>query len=343
MKLNKLLLSAMLAVSLAACSSESTSNSTSEVETTEKNENRKEKVDAARAKNDERLKEKEAHKEATVGDTVTTDDGVLITLDKVEYWDSGNEFLKPDDGDEFILFTLTIQNDSGKKFSYNPLQFKLVNDNGQETDYDPVVPTTISSGSLMDGGSFTGTVGFQDMKDSSFTLNVYDQAFSSDVIATFTIKNDQIDSFSGTVTSSGSSSVDLSTDAAKVGRSVKASNGVTYTLLSVDYSNGEEYNQPADGNVFVHCKVRIENTSDKKVSYNLLDWSMTNSNGQTEDVDLTAFIDAEDMLDSGDLVPGGHVEGTLSFEEPSTGNLYLEVHEFAFSDDGVLASWIIER
>lgn len=59
MKLNKLLLSVLLAVSLAACSSESTSNATSEVEITEKNENRKAIVEEAKRKNEERIAQHE--------------------------------------------------------------------------------------------------------------------------------------------------------------------------------------------------------------------------------------------------------------------------------------------
>lgn len=59
MKLSKLLLSILLTASLAACSSESTSNSTSEVEITEKNENRKAIVEEAKRKNEERIAQHE--------------------------------------------------------------------------------------------------------------------------------------------------------------------------------------------------------------------------------------------------------------------------------------------
>ena len=85
--------------------------------------------------------------------------------------------------------------------------------------------------------------------------------------------------------------------------------GVNYTVTNVGYSNGDEWDTPADGKQYVIVTIKIENKSDSKISYNVYDWKMVNSQGQ-EDDEAISTIDSDTNLSSGDLA------GTIFFEEP---------------------------
>ena len=90
-------------------------------------------------------------------------------------------------------------------------------------------------------------------------------------------------------------------------------NDVEFTVTGVEKHMGDEYDTPKDGSEYVTVSIKIENKSDEKISYNPYDWKMENSNGQETD---TAIVLNDSELESGDLNPGGNVEGTLTFEEP---------------------------
>lgn len=91
--------------------------------------------------------------------------------------------------------------------------------------------------------------------------------------------------------------------------------GVNYTVTNVEYSNGDEWDTPADGKQYVIVTIKIENKSESKISYNVYDWKMLNSQGQ-EDDEAFSTIDSDTNLSSGDLAVGGTKTGTIVFEEP---------------------------
>lgn len=91
-------------------------------------------------------------------------------------------------------------------------------------------------------------------------------------------------------------------------------NDVEYIVTNVEYSNGDEWDKPADGKQFVIVTVSIKNNSSEKISYNVYDWKMLNSQGQ-EDDEIFTTIDNDTNLGSGDLISGGSKTGTVVFEE----------------------------
>lgn len=91
-------------------------------------------------------------------------------------------------------------------------------------------------------------------------------------------------------------------------------NDVEYIVTNVEYSNGDEWDKPADGKQFVIVTVSIKNNSSEKISYNVYDWKMLNSQGQ-EDDEIFTTIDNDTNLGSGDLISGGSKTGTIVFEE----------------------------
>ena len=92
-------------------------------------------------------------------------------------------------------------------------------------------------------------------------------------------------------------------------------NGVKYTVNDVQYSEGNDWSTPEEGKEFVIISVTIENGSEEDVSYNFLDWTMVNSQGQEDDTSFS-LVDTDTNIGSGDLTPGGTKTGTVVFEEP---------------------------
>ncbi len=92
-------------------------------------------------------------------------------------------------------------------------------------------------------------------------------------------------------------------------------NGVNYSITKVEKTQGKnEYWKPKQGYEFVKVTIKIENNSDSKISYNMLDWQMVNSDGVEESFG-TFTLDDDITLGSGELEPNGKVEGVLVWEE----------------------------
>lgn len=109
--------------------------------------------------------------------------------------------------------------------------------------------------------------------------------------------------------------------------------GVNYSITNVVRSAGAEYEVPREGYEYIIVSVKIENNSDKKISYNPYDWKMENSNGQEESTTFTT-IDNDTSLSSGDLNAGGVKEGTLAFEQPiGDSGLKLNYYSNSVFDD----------
>lgn len=117
----------------------------------------------------------------------------------------------------------------------------------------------------------------------------------------------------------------------KVGDTVDIK-GMKLKVEEVKKSNGTEFDKPKDGNEFIIVKVAINNDKDKEISYNPLDYSLKNSEGQITDQAFTT-VDSKTSLNSGKLSPGGKVSGTISFEAPKGDkDLTLLYKDNMFSD-----------
>lgn len=97
---------------------------------------------------------------------------------------SGNDFDTAKDGYEYVVVTLKIENNSDEKISYNPLDWKMVNGNGSETEMVINLvdtDTRLSSGDLNPDGFVEGTIVFEQPEgDTGLKLNYYGNIFSSD-------------------------------------------------------------------------------------------------------------------------------------------------------------------
>ena len=87
------------------------------------------------------------------------------------------------------------------------------------------------------------------------------------------------------------------------------------TVTKVEKSQGSEWDKPKSGKEFVIVYLTIENKGNDNLSYNPLYFKMQNSQGQQESMTFTT-VDQDTSLQSGELIPGGKVSGTITFEQP---------------------------
>jgi len=87
------------------------------------------------------------------------------------------------------------------------------------------------------------------------------------------------------------------------------------TVDKMTRSAGNEFDKPKSGNEYVIVHVIIQNGGKDQIDYNPLDFQIKNSQGNITDVAFSS-VDQDTALQSGQLAPGGKVDGTLSFEAP---------------------------
>lgn len=107
-------------------------------------------------------------------------EGVNYTVTNVEYSD-GDEWDTPASGKQYVIVTITIENNSNSKISYNALDWKMLNSQGQEDEETFTTldsDTNIGSGDLAIGGTKTGTIIFEEPKnETSLKLLYYSNSF----------------------------------------------------------------------------------------------------------------------------------------------------------------------
>ncbi len=90
--------------------------------------------------------------------------------------------------------------------------------------------------------------------------------------------------------------------------------GVQATLVSAKTHQGTEFDIPKVGNEYVVVHVRLHNTTDNEVDYNVFDFHIKSGTGNITDESFVIFVNSSDQLNSGKLAAGGSVEGDIVFE-----------------------------
>ena len=124
---------------------------------------------------------KEEKTEFNVGDIIAFD-GKELTVEKVERnWNSGNAYLKPKDGKEYVKISVKIENKSETEMNYNVFEFKAEDSNGAAENADMQtysLPDSLGSGDLVKGGKKSGSMVFEVPAGSSLKLH-YQPSFWS--------------------------------------------------------------------------------------------------------------------------------------------------------------------
>jgi len=117
---------------------------------------------------------------------------------------------------------------------------------------------------------------------------------------------------------------------------------VTYSITKVEKTKGSnEYFQAKDGYEYVKVTIKIENKSDKKISYNALDFQMVNGDGvEASTYSITAEDDVQ--LNSGELDAGGKIEGVIIWEQKQgDAGLKVRYYENVLFDDEYTFQWAL--
>ena len=126
-------------------------------------------------------KKKKEKTEFNVGDIIAFD-GKELTVEKVERnWNSGNSYLKPKDGKEYVKVSVKIENKSETEMNYNVFEFKAEDSNGAAENADMQtysLPDSLGSGDLVKGGKKSGSMIFEVPAGSSLKLH-YQPSFWS--------------------------------------------------------------------------------------------------------------------------------------------------------------------
>ncbi|WP_165998432.1 DUF4352 domain-containing protein [Bacillus sp. Cs-700] len=128
---------------------------------------------------DSKEQEDEKDKVYKVGDVVQINDKELTVL-KVEK-SKGNEYSSLKSGDEYVIISVKITNNSKEKISYNPYDFEMSNSKGQilQHSYSGIhEDTALHYGELAPGGTVEGTVLFEQPIDDKklqlqYTVNFW--------------------------------------------------------------------------------------------------------------------------------------------------------------------------
>ncbi|WMW49611.1 DUF4352 domain-containing protein [Bacillus paralicheniformis] len=142
------------------------------------------------AKTSEEKRNDDAKEEKTeFGLNETADlDGTQITVTNVKK-SMGNEYIKPKNGNEYVIVTVNIENKSDKDISYNPLDFQIQNEDGQITHntYALSDDNQLSSGNLTKDGKVSGTIAFQTKKSKTYKV-IFTSNFWNDEKITFNLQ-----------------------------------------------------------------------------------------------------------------------------------------------------------
>lgn len=106
----------------------------------------------------------------------------IIEVTDVEY-SEGDQYSSPSDGKEYVIVTVSIENNSDEEISYNPRRFRMQNSDGQiENETFTIIDsdTSLSSGDLAPGGSVTGTLVWEQPIDDDGLILIFEPSFWTD-------------------------------------------------------------------------------------------------------------------------------------------------------------------
>ncbi|MCL2094777.1 DUF4352 domain-containing protein [Candidatus Saccharibacteria bacterium] len=105
----------------------------------------------------------ESRTDSKVGDVIAWE-GKEITVTAVERnWSSGNQFIAPNSGNEFVVVTVSIENKSDRNINFNPFDWRMQNGDGaiEGHSWTAEANNALGSGELIPNGRRSGTILFE--------------------------------------------------------------------------------------------------------------------------------------------------------------------------------------
>lgn len=94
-------------------------------------------------------------------------------------------------------------------------------------------------------------------------------------------------------------------------------NDVIVTMNNVTESNGSQFNEPAEGNVFILCEFTIENNSEKDLAVSSIMCFEAYVDDYSTSMSLSAIIGAEKNQLDGTVAAGKKMNGVIGYEAPA--------------------------
>lgn len=125
----------------------------------------------------------QVQKSFKVGDVINIDGKKVTITSVVRNWNSGNEYILPQSGYEFVKVQVAIENDSSNQISYNTFDWKIKDSKGVIKDVAFVtysVDGTLESGELAPNGKVSGFIIFEVPSGDTELVLQYNPSFWTD-------------------------------------------------------------------------------------------------------------------------------------------------------------------
>ena len=119
----------------------------------------------------------------TVGQAIDFDNKKVTVTNVERNWQSGNQFIVAESGNEFVKIQVSIENNSDAQVSYNTFDWKMQNSQGVIKDVDGSTYTIeggLNSGELAPAGKVSGFMIFQVPSEDNGLILTYSPSFFSD-------------------------------------------------------------------------------------------------------------------------------------------------------------------
>jgi len=118
-----------------------------------------------------------------VGDVISFDNKKVTVTSVERNWNSGNQFITPASGNEFVKVQVTIQNNSDDQISYNTFDWKIQDSKGviqTPASVTYTVDGALNSGELAKNGEKSGFLVFEVPSGDSGLVLQYNPSFWTD-------------------------------------------------------------------------------------------------------------------------------------------------------------------
>lgn len=117
--------------------------------------------------------------EFKVADKIEFDKRILTVNSVQRNYSSGNEYVTPPEGKEWIVVSVTIENKSNSEISFNEYDFQIENSQGVRTSttYTGELKDQLNSGNLAVGGKVTGNLVFEVTKGATGLKVIFKPSF----------------------------------------------------------------------------------------------------------------------------------------------------------------------
>jgi len=118
-----------------------------------------------------------------VGDVISFDSKKLTVVSATRNWDSGNQYITPQSGNEFVKVQVTIENNSSSQISYNTFDWKMQDSQGVIKDISSntyIADGNLGSGNLASNGKVSGLLIFEVPSGDKGLVLQYNPSFWSD-------------------------------------------------------------------------------------------------------------------------------------------------------------------